>query len=257
MALIHWLITHLTPLFIVASPILSYGDQINSMHKSRSSAGFSLDIPLIMLTASILKIFYWFGARFDLALLLQAILMIIVQVVLLHVALTHRPNATISHKPFEGILPEYQPFPRPYDFWQWRPHRPYWQFIAVFSATLLVLQLVLGTYAVYTDVLGYLGLAIEAVLPLPQIMANHRRRSCKGFRISVLITWLLGDASKLSYFFLSSGSAVPLAFRMCGLFQAGCDCFLGVQYWMYGDGEVRRDGILSPVLEREMEFVKT
>lgn len=42
-------------MFIIASPITSYGDQILSMHKNKSSAGFSLDIPFIMLTASILK----------------------------------------------------------------------------------------------------------------------------------------------------------------------------------------------------------
>jgi hypothetical protein len=37
------------------SPILSYSDQAVSMHRNKSSAGFSLDIPLIMLVASILK----------------------------------------------------------------------------------------------------------------------------------------------------------------------------------------------------------
>lgn len=225
------------------------------MHKTRSSAGFSLDIPLIMLTASILKyvnpsvrlqpmrdsdhlrrIFYWIGARYDASLLLQAVLMVGVQVVLLHVALTHRPNATISHRPFEGVLPEYQPFPRPYDFWQWRPHRPYWQFIGAFSLTLLALQATLGSFKRYSDLLGYIGLAIEAVLPVPQILNNYRRRSCSGFRLSVLATWLAGDTTKLSFFFLSSNKSVPLAFRACALFQSGCDAYLGVQYLMYGAG---------------------
>lgn len=40
---------------IATSPITSYADQIHSIHRTRSSAGFSLDIPLIMLVASILK----------------------------------------------------------------------------------------------------------------------------------------------------------------------------------------------------------
>lgn len=40
---------------IVSSPVTSYADQIWSIHKSGTSRGFSLDIPLIMLTASILK----------------------------------------------------------------------------------------------------------------------------------------------------------------------------------------------------------
>jgi len=40
---------------LITSPLTSYLDQILSIHRNRSSAGFSLDIPLIMLVASILK----------------------------------------------------------------------------------------------------------------------------------------------------------------------------------------------------------
>jgi len=43
------------PLFLIASPILSYADQAISMHRVKSSAGFSLDIPLIMLVASMFR----------------------------------------------------------------------------------------------------------------------------------------------------------------------------------------------------------
>lgn len=49
------LTSYLAPFFIVMSPILSYGDQVVSMHRNRTSAGFSLDIPLIMLVASFLR----------------------------------------------------------------------------------------------------------------------------------------------------------------------------------------------------------
>jgi uncharacterized membrane protein YkvI len=55
MSLVKWIITHIAPVFIVTSPVTSYADQIWSINKSRSSAGFSLDIPLIMLVSSILK----------------------------------------------------------------------------------------------------------------------------------------------------------------------------------------------------------
>lgn len=40
---------------LISSPLTSYADQILSIHRNRSSMGFSLDIPLIMLVASILK----------------------------------------------------------------------------------------------------------------------------------------------------------------------------------------------------------
>jgi solute carrier family 66, member 2 len=43
------------PVFLILSPVLSYSDQAISMHKNKSSSGFSLDIPLIMLVASLLR----------------------------------------------------------------------------------------------------------------------------------------------------------------------------------------------------------
>lgn len=46
---------YLAPVFLVLSPVISYSDQAISMHRNKSSAGFSLDIPLIMLVSSLLK----------------------------------------------------------------------------------------------------------------------------------------------------------------------------------------------------------
>ena len=100
----------------------------------------------------------------------------------------------------------------------------------------------------YTHLIGYLGLAIEALLPLPQILANQRAQSCKGFRLSVLANWLAGDAMKVSFFFLAEEGKVPRAFKMCGLFQAACDVGLGLQYYMYGDGPPVGEG--NGILEK-------
>lgn len=62
--------------------------------------------------------------------------------------------------------------------------------------------------------------------------------------------WLAGDAMKMSYFFLSKES-VPWAFKMCGIFQACCDCFLGLQYVAFGNGEASKRtarGSFSPLM---------
>lgn len=89
----------------------------------------------------------------------------------------------------------------------------------------------------YSSLLGYIGLGVEAILPIPQILANARARSCRGFRVSVLASWLGGDSMKMFWFFTSTTS-IPLAFKLSGMFQASCDAFLGVQYLMYGEGAV-------------------
>ena len=186
------------------------------------------------------RLFYWFGARYDTPLLIQSGIMVFVQILLLHVALLYRPPVGAQHslsKPFAGSSESDAASTRPYSFWQWRSRRPYWQALAYFTATLAVAQLLIGSSsATYTAIQGYIALSVEAILPLPQIWVNSKTRSCKGFRLSVLVNWIVGDVFKMTYFFLSEGG-VPWAFKLCGLFQACCDFYLGAQYLMYGEGE--------------------
>lgn len=117
------------------------------------------------------------------------------------------------------------------------------------SVALFVCEFLLSPFAsVYTGyatLLGYLGLAIEATLPIPQILANASVGSCKGIRLSVIGSWIIGDSMKMFWFFTASGT-IPLAFKMCGIFQACCDAFLGVQYLMYGEEkpEVVKDHVI-------------
>jgi hypothetical protein len=147
----------IAPVFIIISPITSYADQTYAIHRTRSSAGFSLDIPLIMLVSSILRyvlstspfinrersgvfsqnpadstmhrIFYYPGAQFDTSLLIQAFIMVAIQLVLLQVALDNRPAP--SNKggelsvPFAGSHEREFGATRPYKFWQWRSPKPY------------------------------------------------------------------------------------------------------------------------------------
>lgn len=125
------------------------------MHRNKSSAGFSLDIPLIMLVASLFRycysservvrnsvnaianaslltlkrIFYYPGARFDSALLVQSFLMVIMQLLLLKIALDHRPGPASkggdAALPFAGASKDgFFERRRPYQFWQWRSPRP-------------------------------------------------------------------------------------------------------------------------------------
>jgi len=196
------------------------------------------------------RVFYWIQERYDRALLFQAVLMIFVQVLLLHIALLHRPSSTFN-KPFDGVQDEGILANRPYKFWQWRSMRPYWNFLGYYTLSLLVLQVVLGTSKPYVELQGYVALSIEALLPLPQIASNQRNQSCKGFRLSVLANWLIGDCLKLTFFFIAD-SDIPWAFKLCALFQAACDAFLGVQYYWYGEGE---QVSYTPREEKEMRML--
>jgi PQ loop repeat len=114
----------------------------------------------------------------------------------------------------------------------------YYQFVVYFTLGLFVVHVFLppiSSSAAYISFLGGAGLTIEATLPLPQIFKNHQARSCKGFRLSVIANWLVGDMMKMSYFFFSS-EVIPWSFKLCGIFQMACDLYLGLQFYMYGDG---------------------
>ena len=115
----------------------------------------------------------------------------------------------------------------------------------LFTAGLATIQVLLapspGHAFGYTTLLGALGLTIEAMLPLPQLYANWQAQSCKGFRVSVLVNWILGDLLKLSFFFMSDAGKVPWAFKLCATFQAISDALLGVQYQIYGNGPEQGD----------------
>jgi hypothetical protein len=93
-----------------------------------------------------------------------------------------------------------------------------------------------GLYSGYSALIGYIGLSVEATLPIPQIISNYKSKSCRGFRLSILINWLAGDAMKMFWFFTAT-TQIPWAFKLCGIFQMCCDSFLGIQaFVLYGDG---------------------
>ncbi|RVD88030.1 uncharacterized protein DFL_002229 [Arthrobotrys flagrans] len=233
MGVVQVLVEYVAPVFLVTSPVTSYADQIWSIHSQRSSLGFSLDIPLIMLVASILRIYYWFGVNFEFSLLVQSVIMVFVQTVLLKVALDHRPSKSAeAGVPFSSI--NGQDAERPYNFWQWRQQRPFWEFLLYFITIVGILQLLFGSSAFFVSLLGYLALGIEATLPIPQVIANYRNQSCKGFRVSVIVFWLLGDLLKGVFF---TYSKTPMVFKLCGLCQFMFDLTLGYQYWAYTEKE--------------------
>jgi solute carrier family 66, member 2 len=177
------------------------------------------------------------------------------QTLLLYVALTNRTTSFGTAPPPFAPTIEAQPIPttsslgalsefeRPYNFWRWRTSTPYWRFLGYWMLSLFGLQLLFGQFPFFPHLLGMLALTIEALLPIPQLLANQTRRSCVGFRLSVLVNWLVGDAFKMVFFLAKGADEVPWAFKICGIFQAACDVALGAQFYFYGDGtsSVERD----------------
>ena len=297
----------LAEIFIVSSPLTSYIDTILSIYHKQSAQGFSLDLCGIMLVASLLRVAFYFGEPFEFSLLLQAVLMIGVQIVVLGLGLYYRaaapeftysgpegrrksiseivynlrpqrsvsvlrPNpalpdpsnsssssstATNSNTTKDDVLASLKNYAtrflpllkkasrgfrsidfsgygtRPLNLWQWTVPATYWQFLALFTLGLFVLHFLLAWSWYYIQLLGFLGLLIEAVLPLPQILTNAELQSVQGFRLSLMASWLAGDLSKLTYFKYGAGEGLAFQFVVCTLIRLALDLFVGLQFLFY------------------------
>ncbi|EPQ27756.1 uncharacterized protein PFL1_04893 [Pseudozyma flocculosa PF-1] len=115
---------------------------------------------------------------------------------------------------------------RPLNFWQWEDYGSYLLFLSLLTILLAILQVALGWMKGYVATLGFIALGLESTLPIPQLIANQKRRSLAGFRTSVLVGWLGGDSFKLVYFLLRSS---PLQFTVCALFQLSIDGLILLQ----------------------------
>ena len=262
---------------ISLTPLYTYGTACYSIHRRRLSAGFSIDICATMLMASILRILYYFVTPFEPLLLRQALVMTLVQCALLRVLLHHRP-ATYSP---DGLAarPPLAPnlaaprllgprfyldmaralgahalrlfdvhYRRPGCFWQWREEAPYWRFLAVFSAVFAVLTGLFRSSPWYGAFIGTLGLFIEALLPLPQILMLQRLGTVENFKVILLVSWLGGDCLKLSYLFFGTDN-VSSIFVAAALFQMGLDLIILAQYLHFWAADRRRASL--PMYEME------
>jgi len=200
-----------------------YADQAFSIVRKKDATGFSRDVCAILLIANITRCFFWLGNRFEIALLVQSILMILAQLALLYICIVYRPRSSP-----ENISSS----TRPLSFWQWSTYTQYIEFLAGLILFQAILFLIFGRSQTFIGILGFVALGLESTLPIPQLISNYRQRSLYGFRMSTLIGWVGGDSFKAVYFFLQQS---PLQFKVCAIFQISIDFMIIGQRMVYGN----------------------
>lgn len=131
-------------------------------------------------------------------------------------------------------------YKRPVLFWQWLDESSYWMFLGGFTTFFGVLTLLFHNNVTYANIIGILGLFIESLLPIPQILMLNRIQSVKNFKIILLLSWLGGDCTKISYLLYGTND-VSIIFIAAGLFQMSLDVYIAFQYLSlkYGDSWVK------------------
>ncbi|ODV71977.1 Any1p CYBJADRAFT_168998 [Cyberlindnera jadinii NRRL Y-1542] len=254
--------------FISFTPLFSYGSTILSIYRKESSLGFSIDICATMIIASTLRIAYYFIIPYEIALLRQSIVMVVIQVLLLKVSLVYRPRSydadiLVQGPPLTNDLKnlwvEYTTkklnlqtapvftrevfvtlfvhFVRYFDpsfrrykkFWQWNSETPYWGFLIKFWAVITILTFLMQKSTMFGGVLGTVGLFIESLLPLPQILLLNNLKSVEGFKMILLVSWLCGDFTKISYLMYGAKN-ISAIFLIFAVFQMSLDFYIAFQY---------------------------
>jgi len=203
-------------------PPFVYADQARSIVKKKDSTGFSRDVCAVLLVANITRCFFWIGRHFELALLVQSVLMILAQLGLLYICLRYR-SATSPEALGKSA--------RPFGFWQWPTYLQYIEFLAAYIIVMTILILIFGRSDLYVNGLGFLALGLESTLPVPQFYSNFKQRSLYGFRASILVGWVAGDLFKTGYFILQKS---PIQFIVCAIFQVSVDFAIVLQRFLYG-----------------------
>uniref|UniRef100_A0A8R1DVS3 Uncharacterized protein n=1 Tax=Caenorhabditis japonica TaxID=281687 RepID=A0A8R1DVS3_CAEJA len=88
--------------FIIVGGSIPYVFQYAEIHHRRNASGFSLFVCLALCVANILRILFWFGKRFDNALLAQSIVMLVCMVFMLEIAV--RMNRKHTAKPLRKSI---------------------------------------------------------------------------------------------------------------------------------------------------------
>ncbi|KAK9458091.1 hypothetical protein V1511DRAFT_523550 [Dipodascopsis uninucleata] len=213
--------------FLAVSPITSYADQTFYVWRRKSSEGFSLDTCALLIAVSSLRIFYWTGRDLELPIVLQSASMLFVQLIYLKLALMYMPAVWRRSKSLES---EFIPFRRPLRFWQWRSDWKFYLAIAIFMVFFGVLTIVLRGFDTYFGIIARIAVALEAVLPLPQLILNYTRHSLSGFRFTLLFAWVSGDLVKTVFYYIDDQEYY---YKIGGTIQTLLDFAILAQYIYY------------------------
>ena len=219
-----FILTSLVDIIMTLTPVIPYFAQVNTFNQNKSSKGFSIKISLFILSANILRIFFWFGERFNISLLFQSVLMIIAQLYLVKVYVEYSEKNIYAKK--DNFLR---------DFWDWDKDTNYFLFITTFILFFISLSFNLGMEnKLYVNFLGSLSSFLEAIMPCAQILKIYNEKSAKNFSYVLISSWVLGDSFKVYYYFTTN---VPIQMLLSAIMQVVFDFVIVFQIIYYNNNE--------------------
>ncbi|XP_067940930.1 solute carrier family 66 member 2-like isoform X2 [Watersipora subatra] len=226
---------------MVFGGVVPYIPQYRTIRRTLNCDGFSTFVCFVLIIANILRVFFWFGKRFEAPLLAQSILMIAAMLAMVEVcvrvknkseiiqgkqhSLRGLPVAGSSHSFYHCLVDLDWTY-----FWRWTDFLSYVEFVLLVSAILSLTTYIFIDNDVYVESVGFLAVFIEAMLGTPQLHKNYTNKSTKGMSVSMVVMWLSGDTFKTGYFIIRES---PMQFWLCGTLQICVDLLILSQVLYY------------------------
>lgn len=218
-------LSYLLDAFMVAGVVWPYIPQALSINRTRNAEGFSTMVSFVLILSGTLRCFFWLGEPFETVLLVQAIASVLAQLGMMYVV----TKANAAAKKADGPrAPRRFLDLNPADFWAWDDWLSYLQFVIALVLVLALVCKALLPAPWFVQILGTAALGIEAMLPVPQALANHRKKSTEGLSPVLIFSWAFGDSIKTVY---ALAKKAPMQFVGCGLFQLAMD-FVVLAQWI-------------------------
>eukprot|EP00741_Cyanophora_paradoxa_P011747 tig00020563_g11351.t1 len=202
---------------MVFGQIVGYIPQYKTIKDTKNTGGFSLFVSFVLVIANICRLFFWYGKRFEMTLVYQSIVMIIMQLALVELVVRCRrargpaaEKAVIWDMKFSN-------------FWAWDDFTSYVAFLVFVVMILALLSAIFISFEWFYEGLGFIALGTESMLALPQFLRNYRNKSTAGLSSFLIFSWLFGDFCKLVYFFVLSAGPVPPQFPLFALLGSALD----------------------------------
>lgn len=219
---------------IVIGPSIGYISQGIKFKINKKSKGFCLSMCLKTILSSIFKIYFWVGKRYNIYLLYQAILVLLLQyyIIIFYlkysdkdcmkiVGLQKRDNCSKSLKSFFDLK----------NFWRWDNLFSYLFYSIALGILIGFVCFIFGIRnKIFLEILGYIATAIDVFLGLPQIYTNYKLKNAHSLSTIMILSFLLGDMFR-TYYYIATQS--PFQFVLCGFLQVSINIILMIQIIYY------------------------
>ena len=236
-------------ILMIFIPSVGYIFQSLKFKQTKSSKGFAKFLCLLLLLANILRIFFWFGKKFSLPLLFQAIVVIISQIYLIHAYLEYQEDLPMKkEKSFSAYLMNWKETLNLKKIWDWNDEIEYFKFIFFIILILSIICSIFGTKNIrFFEILGTLSVSCETFIELPQIKENCMTKNTKNLSGTMVLMWFVGDLFKTTYNLMYKS---PIQMIIGGIIMNCEDIILSSQVLFYNE-----DSFLNKVFQKRPKYV--